>query len=285
MRICRPDQLIYPTFKSLKFPSEKNKELRLEHPFIVSMKVVIAGSTGFIGKEVVRQALLHPQITSVVTLSRHDHDISEDLQTPEIESKLTSVTCSDFKNYPQYVKDEISGADACIWLIGVTPGKLKQYNWDQVRMICYEYALYAADTFAKLPREGNPDPLRFIYVSGCNAERDPAKKPWILGDYCLLRGQVEKQIIERAHLSDGRMQVLVTKSGMVNDPDMGFLKQGLRWFSHAVINIPNIGRTELVAGLLDQSITGFGKDTLSNAEMVEIGKKALEKNEILEAKA
>ncbi|EGU77625.1 hypothetical protein FOPG_09097 [Fusarium oxysporum f. sp. conglutinans race 2 54008] len=249
------------------------------------MKVVIAGSTGFIGKEVVRQALLHPQITSVVTLSRYDHDISEDLQTPEIESKLTSVTCSDFKNYPQYVKDEISGADACIWLIGVTPGKLKQYNWDQVRMICYEYALYAADTFAKLPREGNPDPLRFIYVSGCNAERDPAKKPWILGDYCLLRGQVEKQIIERAHLSDGRMQVLVTKSGMVNDPDMGFLKQGLRWFSHAVINIPNIGRTELVTGLLDQSITGFGKDTLSNAEMVEIGKKALEKNEILEAKA
>lgn len=81
------------------------------------MKVVIAGSTGFIGKEVVRQALLHPQITSVVTLSRHDHDISEDLQTPEIESKLTSVTCSDFKNYPQYVKDEISGADACIWYV------------------------------------------------------------------------------------------------------------------------------------------------------------------------
>lgn len=58
-------------------------------------------------------------------------------------------------------------------------------------MICYEYALYAADTFAKLPREGNPDPLRFIYVSGCNAERDPAKKPWILGDYCLLRVRLQ----------------------------------------------------------------------------------------------
>lgn len=54
-------------------------------------------------------------------------------------------------------------------------------------MICYEYALYAADTFAKLPRKDNPEPLRFIYVSGCNAERDPTKKPWFLGDYCLLR--------------------------------------------------------------------------------------------------
>jgi N-acetyl-gamma-glutamylphosphate reductase len=108
---------LFPAFKSLKFPNQKNQKLRLEHPIIVEMKVVIAGSTGFIGKEVVRQALLHPQITSVVTLSRHDHDLSEDLQTPEIESKLTSVTCSDFKNYPQYVKDEISGADACIWYV------------------------------------------------------------------------------------------------------------------------------------------------------------------------
>lgn len=167
------------------------------------MKVVIAGSTGFVGQEVVRQALYHPLITKVVTLSRRDHELAEDLKRPEFEEKFTSVSCSDFKSYPQYVKDEISGADACIWyalvmslcywwltesrLIGVTPAKLKQYTWEQVRMICYEYALYAADTFAKLPREGKPEPLRFIYVSGSNAERDPAKKPWILGDYCLLR--------------------------------------------------------------------------------------------------
>jgi len=79
------------------------------------MKVVIAGSTGFVGQEVVRQALLHPLITKVVTLSRRDHDLPQDLRTPDIEEKFTSVSCSDFKSYPQYVKDEISGADACIW--------------------------------------------------------------------------------------------------------------------------------------------------------------------------
>ncbi|KAG5658645.1 hypothetical protein KAF25_010826 [Fusarium avenaceum] len=242
------------------------------------MKIVIAGSTGFIGQELVRQALLHPQIDSVVALARRDHELPEDLRKPEIESKFTSVSCSDFKNYPQYVKDEIAGADACIWLIGVTPGKLKQYTWDQVRMICYEYALYAADTFAKLPRKDNPEPLRFIYVSGCNAERDPTKKPWFLGDYCLLRGQVEKQIIERAHLSDGRMQVLVTKQGLVSDPNMGIVKQAFRLFTNVIISVPSIGRAEMMAALLDQAMTGFGKDTLSNAELTEIGKKALEKS-------
>ncbi|KAM0234655.1 hypothetical protein ACHAP5_010007, partial [Fusarium lateritium] len=123
----------------------------------------------------------------------------------------------------------------------------------------------------------NPEPLRFIYVSGCNAERDPSKKPWFLGDYCLLRGQVEKQIIERAHLSDGRMQVLVTKQGLVSDPDMGVVKHAFRLFTHVIISIPSISRAEMTAALLDQAMKGFGKDTLSNAEMVEIGKTALAK--------
>ncbi|KAG7406060.1 hypothetical protein Forpe1208_v014494 [Fusarium oxysporum f. sp. rapae] len=86
------------------------------------MKIVVAGSTRFLGKEIVRQALLNPQIASVVAFGRRDHDLPEDLQKPEIEDNFTSVSCSDFKNYPQYVKDEISGADVCIWLIGVTPG-------------------------------------------------------------------------------------------------------------------------------------------------------------------
>ncbi|KAF4999580.1 hypothetical protein FGRMN_2328 [Fusarium graminum] len=241
------------------------------------MKIVIAGSTGFIGQELVRQALLNPQVTSVVALARRDHELPEDLRKPEIEDKFLSVCCSDFKSYPQYVKDEIAGADACIWLIGVTPAKLKQYSWDQVRMICYEYALYAADTFAKLPRKDNPEPLRFIYVSGCNAERDPAKKPWFLGEYCLLRGQVEKQILERAQLSDGRMQVLVTKPGLIDDPAMGVIKHASRFFSHVIIGIPSIGKPEMMAAVLDQAVNGFGKDTLSNAELIEIGKKALVK--------
>ncbi|KAG7409851.1 hypothetical protein Forpe1208_v011072 [Fusarium oxysporum f. sp. rapae] len=172
------------------------------------MKIVVAGSTGFLGKEIVRQALLNPQIASVVAFGRGDHDPPEYLQKPEIEDKFTSVSCSDFKNYPQYVKDEISGAD----------------------------------------------------------------------------GQIEKQNLERAHLSDCRMQVLVTKTGAIKDPDMGILKHSLRWLSHVMVSIPSIGRAEVTAGMLDQAITGFGKDTLSNAEMTEIGKKALEKNSIVNGK-
>jgi hypothetical protein len=95
----------------------------------------------------------------------------------------------------------------------------------------------------------------------------------------LLQGQVEKQILERAHLSDGRMQVLVTKSGMITDPDMGFLKQAFRFFSHAIVSIPSIGRAEMTAALLNQAVNGLTKETLLNGEMAEIGKKELIKME------
>ncbi|KAF4970068.1 hypothetical protein FSARC_2814 [Fusarium sarcochroum] len=241
------------------------------------MKLVVGGATGFLGTEVIRQALQSPEITEVVALARRETRIPMDLEEDEaIQSKFKTVVCHDFSNYPQDVKDEVSGADACLWLIGVTPGKLKQHTWEQTRTICSEYALNAADTFAKLPRDGKSEALRFIYVSGCNAERDPSKKPWILGDYCVMRGQVEKQVLERAQLSDGRMQVLITKQGSVNDPGMGVVKHAFKMLTHTIVNVPTIGRPEMTAALLDQAVNGFEKDTLMNAELVAIGKKAME---------
>ena len=68
----------------------------------------------------------------------------------------------------------------------MTPAKSKTMQWEQVRKICHDYAMTGLETMAALPREGNT-PFRFVYTSGANAERDATKKPWILGDYCLMR--------------------------------------------------------------------------------------------------
>ena len=70
------------------------------------MKVILAGSTGFIGGEVLKQCLQHPTITSVVALGRRElpaHD------------KLTSIVVEDFLSFPKSVHEAIKGADACIW--------------------------------------------------------------------------------------------------------------------------------------------------------------------------
>lgn len=76
------------------------------------MKLVIAGSSGFVGAELVRQALSNPAITSVVGLSRRETIVpSSDTNA----AKLQSIVCDDFENYSDSVKKELEDVDAFIW--------------------------------------------------------------------------------------------------------------------------------------------------------------------------
>ncbi len=77
------------------------------------MKLIIAGSTGFVGTELVRQALSHPAVTSVVGLSRRETVAPTDAVNGA--AKLKSVVCENFESYPDNVKGELRDADACIW--------------------------------------------------------------------------------------------------------------------------------------------------------------------------
>jgi uncharacterized protein YbjT (DUF2867 family) len=73
------------------------------------MKVILLGSTGYIGKEVLNQCLENPAITSIIALSRRD------LPEAVAHSKLAVVIIKDFKLYPDSVSEQLKGADACIW--------------------------------------------------------------------------------------------------------------------------------------------------------------------------
>lgn len=76
------------------------------------MKLVIGGSSGFVGTELVRQALSNPAITSVIGLSRRETPVpSSDANA----AKLKSVVCDDFGNYSETVKKELEDVDAFIW--------------------------------------------------------------------------------------------------------------------------------------------------------------------------
>ena len=73
------------------------------------MKVILTGSTGFIGGGVLRRCLANPQIDSIVILSRR--------QLPQLEgnSKAKVLVMQDFLEYPPDVLREMDGSDACIW--------------------------------------------------------------------------------------------------------------------------------------------------------------------------
>lgn len=73
------------------------------------MKVLLFGSTGFIGNEVLNRCLKTPAITSIIALSRRP--LPEEVANP----KLTVVIVENFKVYPDSVLEELKSADACIW--------------------------------------------------------------------------------------------------------------------------------------------------------------------------
>ncbi|OBT81215.1 hypothetical protein VE02_10031 [Pseudogymnoascus sp. 03VT05] len=180
------------------------------------MKLVVAGSTGFVGTEIVRQALSHPGITSVVGLARrptlmpHDEGHGIDIR------KLKSVVCEDFNNYTDNVKQELAEADACIWLISVTITRAKSVSQENAREICLEYTMTGLDTISQLSRGSPSKPFRFIYTSGAKSERDPSKSPWFMSDYLFLRGEVETRVLNYAKESGGAVEACVAKPGLVD---------------------------------------------------------------------
>lgn len=79
------------------------------------MKLILAGSTGFVATEILRQAVHNPAITSIIALARKETAVPKDAGSNA--SKVKSVVCDDFTNYSENVKKELAGANACIWYV------------------------------------------------------------------------------------------------------------------------------------------------------------------------
>lgn len=75
----------------------------------MTFKLILTGITGRIGGEVLQQSLKNPSVTSVIALARRP--------VPELAShpKLDLVVVKDFKQYPDELIAQLSGADGCIW--------------------------------------------------------------------------------------------------------------------------------------------------------------------------
>jgi hypothetical protein len=59
---------------------------------------------------------------------------------------------------------------------------------EQVVKISRDYAVKCLETLSQLPRGGDGrTPLRYFYISGHLSQPDQTKKPWVMGDYRLIR--------------------------------------------------------------------------------------------------
>ncbi|KAE9364252.1 hypothetical protein N431DRAFT_388245 [Stipitochalara longipes BDJ] len=234
------------------------------------MKLIVAGGTGLLATEVIRQSLQLSEITSVVALARKPVKV-DGIHS----SKLKSVIIEDYGEYPEHVKAEFAGADACIWTVAITPGRAMSYDFAEVKHICQDCTMAGL----KAMYEAGPSrPFRFVYLSGDGTPRDQTKKPLILGQYLLMRGETENMVLEYGTKHEG-IEICVAKPGMITSSitvGRAALAGFFGFTNLFTAALKNITREDCATAILRQVVHGFEKETLTNADLVRLGRAAPE---------
>jgi hypothetical protein len=155
------------------------------------MELIIAGATGYVATELIRQSLRRPEVMSVVALARKTTPVPSDIVPGSSDAaKFTSVVVKDYEgpyDADDSVKTALAGADACIWTVAITPSKSSSYPFEDVRRICQTNTLAGLRAMYAVRGTAKTSPFRFMYMSGVAAERDQSKSPRFKAEYSLMR--------------------------------------------------------------------------------------------------
>jgi uncharacterized protein YbjT (DUF2867 family) len=117
------------------------------------MTVILFGATGMVGQGVLRECLLDPNVTAVVSIVRRPAGTAH--------PKLREITHQDFWNFDD-IAPELTGFDACFFCLGVSSNGMKEADYE--RVTC-GITVAAAQTLCRL----NPG-MTFVLVSGAGAD-------------------------------------------------------------------------------------------------------------------
>ncbi|KAL8948604.1 MAG: hypothetical protein Q9222_005220 [Ikaeria aurantiellina] len=244
------------------------------------MKLIITGASGFVATELIRQSLSNPEITSIIALARRPVSAPSNLSPGADASKLHSVVLNNYDAYPDDVKTQLKGADACIWTVAITPNKARGMDFAQIRRVCHDQTLIGLEEMLlassqERTNSSNPQPFRFLYMSGAKGERDQSKTPGLETKYLLMRGETENQILA---LATGKyrdqMTACVAKPGIITQSGQ-YLKTALAVVLWYVIGLPRVDVKECAAAMLHEVVQGFSKEPLLNEDLVRIGRREL----------
>ncbi|KIM97228.1 hypothetical protein OIDMADRAFT_20474 [Oidiodendron maius Zn] len=221
------------------------------------MRVILTGSTGYIGNAILQQCLSNLTITSITALSRHDLAITD--------PKLEVIHHSDFSFYPPELISKLSTADACIYCLGTNiPIKPLELN----RTINFDYALATTRMFASL-QERTKKSFRFVYLSGALPEKDPKKKLWFVAENRHMRGELENSLLEFGKEKENTgFEVFIVRPGFVQAKDAQVKARILE-----LVGFKTIVIQDLAASMVDIALKGYSEALVENEVLISIGRK------------
>lgn len=214
------------------------------------MKVVLSGSTGYIGSELLTHCLNHPSITSVIVLTRR-----KDPNYLADKPKAKVIVVEDFTSYDEATVDELKTADAALWCLGTSSGN---------ETVDIEFPL----TFIKTikARSIASTDFRYVQLSGALTEPPPKegeseRSLWFFANGRRVRGAMETKILETAE-DDNGFSVYLVKPGGVLPQNMSILQKYV--FGGSLF----IRIDELAATMVDLAVRGNDKRMFSNQEII-----------------
>lgn len=139
------------------------------------MKVILTGATGMVGEGVLTECLNHPDVESVLLLTRK----STGLNHP----KVTEVIHSDFLDIST-VESRLTGFDACFFCLGVTSLGKKEAEYTR---LTYDLTMHIAQKLSKLNNG-----MVFCYVSGGGT--DSSEKGRLM--WARVKGKTENDLMK-----------------------------------------------------------------------------------------
>ncbi|MGA9838996.1 MAG: NAD(P)H-binding protein [Thermoplasmata archaeon] len=117
------------------------------------MKVILFGASGMVGQGVLRECLLDPEVSEVLSVVRRP--------TGQRSEKLREVALPDVGDLST-VEAQLRGYDACFWCLGVSSAGRTEADY---RTVTYDLTVRAATTLARLTPT-----MTFVYVSGAGTD-------------------------------------------------------------------------------------------------------------------
>jgi len=117
------------------------------------MNVVIFGTTGMVGQGVLRECLLDPGVTSVLSIGRR--------ATGQQHPKLREILHADLLDFSA-LEGELAGLDACFFCLGISSTGMTE---EAYRRVTHDITVAAATTLVRL----NPG-MTFVFVSGAGTD-------------------------------------------------------------------------------------------------------------------
>jgi uncharacterized protein YbjT (DUF2867 family) len=141
------------------------------------MKIILFGASGMVGRAVLRECLLDPDVESVLAVGRGPSGSTH----PKLRD-LVHTPLDDLER--DGVKSQLAGYDACFFCLGVSSAGMTEADY---RKITYDLTLAIARTlFAVNPR------MKIVYVSGRGTGRDKSAM------WARVKGETEEALLALA---------------------------------------------------------------------------------------